>query len=187
MAKWWRIRNPADAIDHGIAMVTEDRKKYGIVLCRDLAENIGLPNLKKQQRGLLINFRALIARIAEIANQLSIKAPSLKVEAMSLSGGNQQKVIVAKWLMAAPRLMILDEPTRGIDIGAKSEIYKLMSRFVAEGMAVILVSSEMEEVIGMSDRILVVHEGRINGEFLHEELLDGTKAQELILEKALGD
>lgn len=182
-----RIKKTADAIDHGIAMVTEDRKKYGIVLCRDLAENIGLPNLKKQQRGFLINFRALIARIAEIANQLSIKAPSLKVEAMSLSGGNQQKVIVAKWLMAAPRLMILDEPTRGIDIGAKSEIYKLMSRFVAEGMAVILVSSEMEEVIGMSDRILVVHEGRINGEFQREDLLDGTKAQELILEKALGD
>ncbi|MEA4907376.1 MAG: sugar ABC transporter ATP-binding protein [Chloroflexi bacterium] len=181
-----RIRNTSEAIGHGIAMVTEDRKKYGLVLCRSLFENIALPNLKKQQRGVFIHYGPLHANISQLANRLSIKAPNLKVDARSLSGGNQQKVILAKWLMDTPQLMILDEPTRGIDIGAKSEIYRLMSEFTAHGMAIILISSEMEEVIGMSDRILVVHEGRINGEFFARDLTDKFKAQELILNKALG-
>lgn len=180
------IKNTSEAIENGIAMVTEDRKKFGLVLCRNLLENISLPNLKKQQRGLLINHHIQSTKVSEMANRLSIKAPNLKVEARSLSGGNQQKVILAKWLMASPKLMIFDEPTRGIDIGAKNEIYKLMCQFAAKGMAIILVSSEMEEVIGMSDRILVVHEGRINGEFLREDLQDVSKAQELILSKAMG-
>ncbi len=180
------IRNTAQAIDHGIAMVTEDRKKYGLVLCRSLYENIGLPNLKKQQRRLIINHRSNNMKISEYAKKLSVKAPSLSVEAVSLSGGNQQKVILAKWIMAAPKLLILDEPTRGIDIGAKHEIYKLMCQFAAEGMAIIMISSEMEEVIGMSDRIIVVHEGRTNGEFHRSELREGTNSQEMILSKALG-
>lgn len=180
------IRNTAEAIDHGIAMVTEDRKKYGLVLCRSLYENIGLPNLKKQQRHLFINHKANNAKISEYAKKLSVKASSLSVDAVSLSGGNQQKVILAKWMMASPKLMILDEPTRGIDIGAKHEIYKLMCQFAAEGMAIIMISSEMEEVIGMSDRILVVHEGRINGEFHRSEIHEGINLQEMILNKALG-
>ncbi len=186
LGKPLQIKNTSQAIENGIAMVTEDRKKFGLVLCRSILENISLPNLKKQQRGLLINHHAQNARIAEMASRLSIKAPNLKVEARSLSGGNQQKVILAKWLMASPKLMIFDEPTRGIDIGAKNEIYKLMCQFAAKGMAIILVSSEMEEVIGMSDRILVVHEGRIKGEFLREDLQNTSKAQELILSKAMG-
>ena len=180
------VRNTAQAIDHGIAMVTEDRKKYGLVLCRSLYENIGLPNLKKQQRRLFINHRSNNTKISEYAKKLSVKASSLSVEAVSLSGGNQQKVILAKWMMATPKLMILDEPTRGIDIGAKHEIYKLICQFAAEGMAIIMISSEMEEVIGMSDRILVVHEGRINGEFHRSEFRDGANLQEMILSRALG-
>lgn len=182
-----RIRKTSDAISNGLVMVTEDRKKYGLVLMRSLFENIGLPNLNLFSNSPFINFKGLNGKITEIANRLSIKAPNLKVEAMSLSGGNQQKVILAKWLLEKPRLIILDEPTRGIDVGAKSEIYKLMSEFAAEGMAILLVSSEMEEIIGMSDRVVVVHEGRITGEFDRSDLLDGYKAQEMILSKAMGD
>jgi ABC-type sugar transport system ATPase subunit len=186
LGKPLHIKNTSKAIENGIAMVTEDRKKFGLILCRSLLENISLPNLKNQQRGLLINHHTQRIKVSEMAGRLSIKAPNLKVEARSLSGGNQQKVILAKWLMASPKLMIFDEPTRGIDIGAKNEIYKLMWQFAAKGMAIILVSSEMEEVIGMSNRILVVHEGKINGEFLREDLQDMSKVQELILNKAMG-
>ena len=181
-----RIKNTAEAIKHGIVMVTEDRKKYGLVLCRSLFENIGLPNLKMFSHGPVIDYSSLHIKVSEMSERLSVKAPSLNVAALSLSGGNQQKVILAKWLLETPKLIILDEPTRGIDVGAKSEIYKLMSEFAANGMAIILVSSEMEEIIGMSDRILVIHEGQINGEFRREDLLDGTEAQEMILNKALG-
>ncbi len=180
------IKNTSDAIRNGIAMVTEDRKKYGLVLCRNLLENISLPNLKKQHKGLFINHNVQNTNASEMASRLSVKAPNLKVEARSLSGGNQQKVILAKWLMASPKLIIFDEPTRGIDIGAKNEIYKLMCQFASKGMAIILVSSEMEEVIGMSDRVIVVHEGRISGEFRRKDLKDMSKAQELILNKAMG-
>jgi len=182
-----RIKCSSDAISNGLVMVTEDRKKYGLVLCRSLFENVGLPNLKRYSHGSLVDFKSLNGKITEIAKRLSIKAPSLKVEAMSLSGGNQQKVILAKWLLEKPGLIILDEPTRGIDVGAKSEIYKLMSEFAAEGMAILLVSSEMEEIIGMSDRVVVVHDGQITGEFQRDDLLDGYKAQELILSKAMGE
>ena len=117
---------------------------------------------------------------------LTLKAASIEHEAFSLSGGNQQKVVLAKWLLANPKVLILDEPTRGVDVGAKSEIHSLMCQFAAKGMAVIMISSELPEVMGMSDRILIYHEGKINGEVKREEILSGDEDQESILRRAFG-
>lgn len=157
-------KNPQAAIAKGICMVNEDRKNFGLCLLRSLRENISLPNLPVRQRGLLINQRREIKECEEVAKQLTVKAASIEHTAYSLSGGNQQKVVIAKWIMANPKLLILDEPTRGVDVGAKSEIHSLMCQFAAKGMAIIMISSELPEVMGMSDRILVYHEGGINGE-----------------------
>ena len=122
----------------------------------------------------------------DMGKQLSLKAASIEHEAMSLSGGNQQKVVIAKWLLANPKVLILDEPTRGVDVGAKSEIHSLMCQFAAKGMAVIMISSELPEVMGMSDRILVYHEGKISGEVKREAILSGEENQETILARAFG-
>ena len=122
----------------------------------------------------------------EVSNTLLLKAASIEHNAYSLSGGNQQKVVIAKWIMASPKLLIMDEPTRGVDVGAKAEIYTLMSKFASEGMAIIMVSSELPEIMGMSDRVLVYHEGRINGEFYRKDILSGDVTQEVILSSAFG-
>ena len=116
-----------------------------------------------------------------------VKTASIDADAFSLSGGNQQKVVLSKWLMSKPKVLIMDEPTRGGDVGAKSEIHALMSKFAAEGMAIIVVSSELPEIIGMSDRILIYHEGRLNGEIAREEILNGSADQETILAKEFGE
>lgn len=180
------IKSPRDAIRNGITMVTEDRKEYGVVLCRSIQENISLPSLKTHQRGPLINLKKEKKEILEVSQKLQLKSSGVGAPAYSLSGGNQQKVILSKWVLASPKVMILDEPTRGIDVGAKSEIYKLICKFAEQGMAIIMISSELPEVMGMSDRLLVVSEGRITGEFAREQIVSGEVSQENVLTKALG-
>lgn len=157
------VKNTSDAIREGIAMVTEDRKDYGLVLGRDIKDNISLVYLKDFVKAGLINDKKIVERSNEMVDMLNIKIASLNVAATTLSGGNQQKVVLAKWLIGDVKVMILDEPTRGIDVGAKSEIHKLMCRFARQGMAVIMISSELPEVLGMSDRVVVMQEGVING------------------------
>lgn len=180
------IRSPIEAVSKGIGMVNEDRKNFGLCLNRSIRENTSLPSLKYKHPEKLINQRREKKRTEEAARSFSVKASSMEAEAMSLSGGNQQKVVLAKWLLTDPKVLILDEPTRGVDVGAKSEIYTLMGELAAQGMAIIMVSSELPEVMGMSDRILIFREGRINGEVLREEILSGAVDQEVILSKEFG-
>lgn len=157
------IKSPLDAIRNGLGFVSEDRKRYGLILKMRVVENITLASLKKLSRGL-INHDQEVVFGQKYVNELAIKTPSLETETNNLSGGNQQKVVVAKWLMTEPKVLFLDEPTRGIDVGAKVELYEIMNNLVRQGLAVIMVSSELPEILGMSDRILVMHEGRITGE-----------------------
>ena len=180
-------KNPRQAINHGIAMVNEDRREYGLCLYRSISENISLPNLPVYQKGLLLNKRREKAENRKYAEMLTVKAASLEEDAIALSGGNQQKVVLAKWLMSDPKVLILDEPTRGVDVGAKSEIHSLMCEFARQGLAVIMISSELPEVMAMSDRLLVYHEGRINGELLREDIQNGKVTQETILAKEFGN
>ncbi len=157
------IRNTADAIQQGLAMVSEDRRQYGLVLGRNIRDNISLVNLKKFVTGGLLDDNKIIQKSHEMVDMLNIKIANLDVKVGTLSGGNQQKVVLAKWLLGDVKVMILDEPTRGIDVGAKSEIHKLMSKFARQGVAIIMISSELPEVLGMSDRVVVMQEGVING------------------------
>ena len=157
------IGSPREAIRQGIYLVPEDRKHAGLVLDMAIRENITLADLMHHARLLLID-RGSEARVAEAqSSSLSIKAPGIETQAVTLSGGNQQKVVLAKWLSMQPRVVIFDEPTRGIDVGAKTEIYGLMRGLADRGVAILMISSDMEEVIGVSDRIAVMHEGRISG------------------------
>jgi ribose transport system ATP-binding protein/inositol transport system ATP-binding protein len=181
-----RIRHPRDAIRRGIVMINEDRKGYGLCLFRSLRENISLPNLPARHRGLFINQRREKAECREYAQMLRVKSAGIEADAFSLSGGNQQKVVLSKWIMARPKVLILDEPTRGVDVGAKSEIHSLMCKFAAEGMAIIMVSSELPEIMGVSDRILIYHEGRLNGEVTYQDIQSGAVGQEEILAKEFG-
>ncbi len=174
-------KNPRSAIKKGICMVNEDRKNYGLCLLRSIRENISLPNLPARQRGLLINQKREKQECRDAAEKLTVKAASIEHNGFSLSGGNQQKVVLAKWILANPKVLILDEPTRGVDVGAKSDIHTLMCEFAAKGMAIIMISSELPEVMGMSDRILVYHEGRISGTIMRKEILDNNITQKDIL------
>jgi ribose transport system ATP-binding protein/inositol transport system ATP-binding protein len=167
-------------------MVNEDRKLFGLCLGRSLRENISLPNLPARQKTFLINQKRETVDTKEAAKALTIKMASIESEAYSLSGGNQQKAVLAKWIMASPKVLILDEPTRGVDVGAKAEIHTLICRFAAEGMAIIMISSELPEVMGMSDRIVIFHEGKSNGEVLRKDILNGSVTQEVILAKEFG-
>jgi inositol transport system ATP-binding protein len=164
-----RIKNTAEAIQHGIAMISEDRKMFGLALGRNVHENISLVNLKKYIKRFLINDKDLTDDAVRMKDLLNIKISDFKVEANTLSGGNQQKVVLAKWLIGQVNIMILDEPTRGIDVGAKAEIHRLMGNFARQGMAIIMISSELPEIVGMSDRVVVMQEGRINGILSREE------------------
>jgi ribose transport system ATP-binding protein len=157
------IRRPRDAVAAGIALVPEDRKQQGLVLEMSLRENISLPRLRQMSRNGFLPGSQERALAQEQIRSLGVRAGGPEQEAQTLSGGNQQKVVVAKWLAMSPRVLILDEPTRGIDVGAKGEIYALMSRLAGEGMGILMISSDMEEVIGMSDRVMVMHQGRIVG------------------------
>jgi inositol transport system ATP-binding protein len=171
-------KSTGDAIKNGIAMVNEDRRTYGLVLGRDIHENVALVNMKKYTN-VLIDDKKISDDVEKMREMLQIKIANEHVEAGTLSGGNQQKVVLAKWLVGDVKVMILDEPTRGIDVGAKSEIHRLMTEFAREGMGIIMISSELPEVLGMSDRIVVMQEGIIQG------VLDRSEAtQENIMELA---
>lgn len=158
------VRSPRDAIRHGIGLLTEDRKNQGLVLGMTVAENTTLANLRALSGGLLLDRKKERTVTEEYIASLQIKTPGTGQAVQNLSGGNQQKVVLAKWLFTQSRLLIFDEPTRGIDVGAKVEIYKLMNALVRQGVGILVISSELPEVIGMCDRILVMHEGRIAGE-----------------------
>ncbi len=180
--KQLKIRKTSDAIKAGITMVTEDRKKYGLVLCRSIKENIALPNLNEFSKGPFLNHEKEKENCTGVAEKVSVKMSSLSQTTGNLSGGNQQKVVLCKWLIKKPKVLILDEPTRGIDVGAKAEIHSLMCEFAKKGMSIVMISSELPEVIGMSDRVIVMSEGRIKGEFLY-----GKYSQDQILKCALGE
>ena len=158
-----RIRHPRDAIRHRICLLTEDRKSQGLILPHSVRHNFGLPNLDRLMRGPFLDQRRERAELARYVRELRIRVTSQEQTVATLSGGNQQKVVLAKWLAKDADIIIFDEPTRGIDVGAKYEIYLLMNQLVAEGKAVIMISSELPEVLGMSDRIIVMHEGKIKG------------------------
>ncbi|RYE84604.1 MAG: sugar ABC transporter ATP-binding protein, partial [Hyphomicrobiales bacterium] len=153
----------AEAVAHGVFLVPEDRKGAGILLDLPIAQNISLPNLRAYARGPMVATDLETAQAERSRAELAIKTPDVAAMTGSLSGGNQQKVVLAKWLAMSPRIMILDEPTRGIDVGAKAEIYRLMRALADAGVAVLMISSDMEEVIGVSDRVAVMHEGAISG------------------------
>ena len=158
-----RIKDPQDAITHGIYLIPEDRRLCGLIVDFNVRENISLPNLESYASVKIINSAKEMKAAREACKEINIKTPTPEMRAANLSGGNQQKVVLAKWLTFSPRVLIFDEPTRGIDVGAKTEIYQLIRTLAAEGVSVIVISSEMEEVLGISDRIAVMHEGRLTG------------------------
>jgi ribose transport system ATP-binding protein len=158
-----RIDDAQDAITHGIYLVPEDRRLSGLIVDFNVRENITLPNLESYSSAKIIDRAKEMKAAREAVKAINIKTPTPEMRAANLSGGNQQKVVLAKWLTFAPRVLIFDEPTRGIDVGAKAEIYQLIRNLAAEGVSVIVISSEMEEVLGISDRIAVMHEGRVTG------------------------
>ncbi|MFZ4617178.1 MAG: sugar ABC transporter ATP-binding protein [Rectinemataceae bacterium] len=162
------LRSTRDGKDNSIGMLTENRKETGLVLDFSLAKNISITNLKKVANGIFLDGRKERDAARSFVEKLNIKTPSIGQAMVNLSGGNQQKVVLAKWLFSDVDILILDEPTRGIDVGAKYEIYCIMNKLVEEGKSIIMISSELPEVLGMSDRILVMHRGRINGELSGE-------------------
>lgn len=159
-----KFKHPADAIAAGLAYVPEDRKVSGLVLIQDVKFNISLPALEKLLEGVVVNEHEEITVAEEYRESFDIRTPSVKALVGNLSGGNQQKTSLAKWLFAEPSVLILDEPTRGIDVGAKYEIYTLMNKLVAQGMSILMISSELPEILGMSDRIYIMADGTLTGE-----------------------
>jgi D-xylose transport system ATP-binding protein len=175
------IRSARDAMKHRIGLVPEDRKRQGLVLMQTILQNMSLPNLARYSGFMRIDQDAELTAVMSHSTSLAIKAPSVHVPVESLSGGNQQKVVISKWLMSEPRILILDDPTRGVDVGAKYEIYKIMNQLAESGFAIIMISSDLEEVLGMSDRVMVMWEGRSNG-----TLEIGQATQEKIMARATG-
>ncbi|MFA5514578.1 MAG: ATP-binding cassette domain-containing protein, partial [Sphaerochaetaceae bacterium] len=163
------IKNPTIAKHNKMAYVTEDRKESGLVLPSSVQDNISLPFLKELSKGLIIQEHREQVLIKKMVDFLKIRTPSLKQIVSRLSGGNQQKVVLAKWLLTEPKILLLDEPTRGIDVGAKREIYAFMSKFASEGNCIIMISSELPEVMGMSDKIVIFKAGEMVGERKREE------------------
>ena len=156
-------------MDQGFALVTEDRKQSGLMLPLSVRDNVTIASLSELNRGGIVQGQAVKEKVGTVTRDLDVRMASIDQEVRYLSGGNQQKVILARWLLTEPRILLLDEPTRGVDIGAKSEIYRFMSSFVSQGRGVILVSSEMPEVLGMSDRILVMKNGQITADILRSD------------------
>jgi ribose transport system ATP-binding protein len=176
------INSPVEAVAAGLGFVPEDRGLQGLVLKLPVLENIVLPTLDNHSRAGWLDQRALYTTAQDYVGKLNIRTPHLRQKAMFLSGGNQQKVVLAKWLALHPQVLILDEPTRGIDVGAKAEVHALMSQLAQAGMGIIMISSELPEILGMSDRILVMHEGRVAA------ILDRSEAtQEKIMAYASGE
>ncbi|MGN1369896.1 MAG: sugar ABC transporter ATP-binding protein, partial [Aristaeellaceae bacterium] len=176
-----RISSPAVAIDHGIALIPEDRKEQGVILWNTVLFNTSLSALDKITRLGFINGKRNREMAEKFRQELRIKVPDIKQMVVNLSGGNQQKVVLTKALAADPDVIIFDEPTKGIDVGAKQEIYNLINDLCAQGKAIIMVSSDMEEILGMSDRIIVLYEGMLSGELKREEF-----SQENVLHLASG-
>lgn len=175
------ISSPATAIKHGIGFLTENRKEEGLILDFSLEDNITLPSIDEFSKRGLLETKTMDEFVELLLKRLTVKAESKDVSAGSLSGGNQQKVVLAKWIGIAPQVLILDEPTRGVDVGAKREIYLLMNELAERGVAIVMISSDLPEVLSVSDRIMVVHEGKIVGEVLKEEA-----TQEKIMTLATG-
>ena len=176
------IRSEGDAIRRGIALVSEDRKALGLNLNASVKENISIVHLNDYCAGnIFLRLQKERKAAEKIAGEFQVKCPSLDVKVETLSGGNQQKVVLAKWMLGDPELVIFDEPTRGIDVAAKAEIHKMMSEFAAKNKAVIMISSEMPEIIGMSDRAIVLHDGKLTGELKRDEF-----SQERIMNLAIG-
>ncbi len=176
-----QINSPKDALKHGIALLTEDRKGQGLFLGNTVLFNATVANLKRYVRRILIDVNRQKDAAAEVVRQLGIKTPGLNTMTLQLSGGNQQKVVIGKWLNTDADIFIFDEPTRGIDVGAKVEVYNIINQLIADGAAVIMISSELPEILGMSDRIIVLSEGRLTAEFSREEA-----TQEKIMAAATG-
>ena len=179
LGKAVQLRNPYDAIKAGIAYVSEDRKGDGLILIDDIKQNITLANLKKFSPNGLINKNEEVKIASWYKDSMNIKAPSIEQKVGNLSGGNQQKVSFAKWLFVSPKLLILDEPTRGIDVGAKYEIYTIINDLISKGLSIIMISSELPEILGMCDRIYVMAEGKMTGVLSSEEA-----NQEIIMQMA---
>jgi ABC-type sugar transport system ATPase subunit len=179
--KVMKAASVADAVDLGIGLIPEDRKQEGAFLQYSIEWNIPVMSLRKNSRRGFMNFKALNQLVDRYTRTLDIKTPTVKQLVSNLSGGNQQKVVVAKVLAAQNDILIFDEPTRGIDVGAKQEIYKLMNQLVEQGNSILMISSEMEELLGMSDRIVVLHEGRVSGQVMKDDF-----SQETVLELASG-
>lgn len=158
-----KLRTPRDAVQHNIGFLTENRKEEGLVSALSVRHNATLPSLEQRQRWGFVNFRKEDEVVTTMVSDLDIATPSLEQEVQYLSGGNQQKVVLAKWLISGPDLLIFDEPTRGIDVGAKSEIWHLMRELANQGTAILMISSEIPEIIGMSDRVVVMHNGEVAG------------------------
>jgi ribose transport system ATP-binding protein len=175
------IRHPSDAVAAGLLMAPEDRRANGLVLEKGVGFNLSLPNLDMLSTGGLVWEERERTTSRDLCDRLKVKTPSIYQVVGLLSGGNQQKVVLGKWLARTPRVLILDEPTRGVDVGARSEIYALMDKLAGEGVAIWMISSDLEEVLGMSDRVLVLHEGRLAGELTRGEL-----SEEAVMKVATG-
>jgi ribose transport system ATP-binding protein len=176
-----KINNPKDAIDAGIAFISEDRKGEGLFLDQTVFMNVASANLKKFKKGLLLSINEIRNTANRFVEDLKIKPNDINLPARKLSGGNQQKVVISKWLNTNAKVFIFDEPTRGIDVGAKVEVYRLINSLVDRGSIVIIVSSELPEILGMCDRVLVMHEGKITADLPREEA-----SQEVIMKYATG-
>jgi ABC-type sugar transport system ATPase subunit len=176
-----RIRSPRDAIRLGIGLVPEDRKLQALILKLAVRENLGLSMLRRLSRFGVVNFRAERAMAKRLVESLRVRTPSIEQKVLNLSGGNQQKVVIAKWLALRPKILIMDEPTRGIDIGAKAEVHSLMHQLAGDGVAILMISSELPEILFMSDRVLVMRQGRIAGELARDKA-----SQEAIMALATG-
>lgn len=180
--KLCQFQSPRDAINAGIALVPEDRKQQGLLLDMNVLENIGLPGLEYNRRlGVMVDQEHETRNASKTIDELQIKTPSMWQTAKHLSGGNQQKIVIGKWLALQPKIFLLDEPTRGIDIGSKEEVYRLIDQMAKQGVAVLFVSSELEEIIGMSDRVIVMYEGRISGQLERDKI-----SEEAIMQLATG-
>ncbi|MGX7031336.1 sugar ABC transporter ATP-binding protein [Vagococcus zengguangii] len=175
------VNSPSQAIEKGIGFLTENRKEEGLVLDFSLKDNVVLPSVEQFNKKGVLDNKTMDEFVELLLKRLTVKMENSDVPASSLSGGNQQKVVMAKWIGIGPQVLILDEPTRGVDVGAKREIYLLMNELAERGVAIIMVSSDLPEVLGVSDRILVVHEGKINGELMKDEA-----TQERIMHYATG-
>ena len=175
------IRNPRDGIREGFAHITEDRQQLGLMLHNSVLENVTIIGLWDKIKGFFIQIKKFPPYVEKLIADLRVKTPSLWTEAVYLSGGNQQKVVLAKWLFIEQEIYIFDEPTRGIDINAKAEFYKQMSKLTKQGKCIIMVSSDMPELISMSDRVLVIRDGGIDGELEGEDI-----TEQNIIKQALG-